>query len=88
MVQLTLLQLSLGVGGKPLAFAPHIWKTLLDLRTLEVEYREEFVVSAQLEKELPERFGLEKVTIPASSCLFQMILLYNLPSLHFMEIAM
>lgn len=67
MVQLTLLQLSLGVGGKPLAFAPHIWKTLLDLRMLGVEYKEEFVVSAQLEKELPERFGLPKVTIPASN---------------------
>lgn len=64
MPRLTLLQLSLGVGGKPLAFAPHIWKTLLDLRTLGLDYAEEFVVSAQLEKELPERFGLPKVTIP------------------------
>lgn len=71
MVQLTLLQLSLGIGGKPLAFAPHIWKTLLDLRILGVEYKEEFVVSAQLEKELPERFGLSKVTIPASTYLLQ-----------------
>lgn len=69
MVKMTLLQLSLGVGGKPLAFAPHIWKTLLDLRTLGIRYEEEFVVSAQLEKELPERFGLEKVTIPASRVL-------------------
>ena len=64
MPKLTLLQLSLGVGGKPLAFAPHVWKTILDLRLLNVEYEVEYVVSAQLEMELPERFGLKKVTIP------------------------
>lgn len=64
MPKLKLLQLSLGVGGKPLAFAPHIWKTILDLRLLKVDYEVEFVVSAQLETELPKRFGLEKVTIP------------------------
>lgn len=64
MVKLTLLQLSLGVGGGPLAFAPHIWKTVMDMRLLGISYDTEFVVSAQLEKELPERFGLEKVTIP------------------------
>lgn len=69
MPKLTLLQLSLGVGGQPLAFAPHIWKTILDLRLLKVDYEVEYVVSAQLEKELPERFGLEKVTIPVCSAL-------------------
>lgn len=36
----------------------------MDMRLLGVSYATEFVVSAQLEKELPQRFGLEKVTIP------------------------
>jgi hypothetical protein len=66
MVKLVLLQLSLGVGGKPLSFAPHVWKTLLDLRLLDVPFEDEWVTSAQLESELPKRFGLEKVTIPVS----------------------
>lgn len=66
MVKLVLLQLSLGIGGKPLSFAPHGWKSIMDMRLLGLEYESEWVTSGQLEKELPERFGLEKVTIPVS----------------------
>lgn len=65
-MKLTLLQLSMGVGGESLRFAPHVWKAILPLRLLGVPYETEFVVSAQLEEELPRRFGLRKITIPVS----------------------
>lgn len=67
--QLTLLQMSMGRGSEPLAFAPHIWKSLLPLRLLEVEFTTEFYVSAQLEQELPQKLSLPKVTLPVRGSL-------------------
>lgn len=63
MQNLTLIQLCL-FPSQPMSFAPHVWKTLLPLRYLGVEFKTELVTLTQLREELPARLGVEKVTLP------------------------
>jgi hypothetical protein len=50
----------------PMSFAPHGWKTLLDLRYLQVKFDTRYVTLAELRGHLPTELGVEKVTIPVS----------------------
>jgi len=61
---ITLLQL--GLRGEPMSFAPHVWKTLLPLRLLQVPFKVELVTLRELRDDLPTRLGVEKVTLPVS----------------------
>ncbi|KAK4688130.1 hypothetical protein P7C73_g1981, partial [Tremellales sp. Uapishka_1] len=50
---------------RPMSFAPHGWKTLLPLRYLNVRHDIIYVTLAELREELPAKFHLPKVTLPA-----------------------
>lgn len=47
-----------------MSFAPHGWKTVLDLRYLKLPYETVYVTLAELRTKLPGELGLEKVTVP------------------------
>lgn len=63
----TIILLQLGLRGQPMSFAPHVWKTLLPLRWLQIPFEVELVTLRELREELPTRLGLAKVTLPVSS---------------------
>ncbi|KAF9006258.1 hypothetical protein BDZ89DRAFT_1104856 [Hymenopellis radicata] len=63
METITLFQLCL-YPQEPMSFAPHVWKTLLPLRLLNVPFKTELVTLTQLREELPKRLGLASVTVP------------------------
>lgn len=63
----TITLLQLGLRGEPMSFAPHVWKTLLALRLLRIQFRVELVTLRELREDLPARLGMEKVTLPVSS---------------------
>lgn len=60
---LTLYQLGYD-AETPMSMTPHVWKALLPLRMFNVKFKRELVTLTQLREELPEKFGLEKVTVP------------------------
>ncbi len=66
METITLFQLCL-YPKEPMSFAPHVWKTLLPLRLLNVPFKTELVTLTQLREELPARLGLASVTVPVSA---------------------
>lgn len=65
MTRETLTLYQLGYNAEtPMSMAPHVWKTLLPLRRLGVEFKRELVTLTQLREELPQKLGVEKVTLP------------------------
>lgn len=62
---LTLLRLRI-LPDQPCKFAPNVWKTILDLRLLEIEFRVQLVSLAQAKEELPKQLGRSNVFMPVS----------------------